>query len=132
MMPILVLLPLWAIMYLGAFGEKPVDEAALDPIARGKIVYEQKAGCGSCHGAGGGGGVGPKLSAGEVSLTFLTAEEQIAFVKAGSSPIKGQPYGDPGRPGGQRIAKSGGMPSFASQLTDEEIADVVAYEREGF
>ncbi|MGQ0742899.1 MAG: c-type cytochrome [Acidimicrobiales bacterium] len=131
MMPVLFLLPLWAITYMGAFGEKEVDSAALTPVQRGKIIYDQVAACGSCHGASGGGGVGPKLSGGEAELTFLTAEEQAAFIKAGSGPIKGQPYGDPNRPGGQRIAKSGGMPGFASQLTDAEIADVVAYEREG-
>ncbi len=129
MMPVIVILPLWAIMYLGAFGEKAVDEAALTPVQRGRVVYQQKAGCGSCHGATGGGGVGPKLSDGEVALTFLTPEEHIAFVKAGSKPIQGQPYGNPDRPGGQHVAKSGGMPGFGGQLTDEEIADVVAYER---
>lgn len=130
MMPVLLLLPLWGIMYMGAFGEREAT-GPLTQVQEGQIVYTQKGGCASCHGAGGGGGVGPKLSSGESELTFLTAEEQVEFVKAGSSPIKGQPYGNPARPGGQRIAKSGGMPTFGGQLTDEEIAAVVAYEREG-
>jgi mono/diheme cytochrome c family protein len=41
-------------------------------------------------------------------------------------------YGDPNRAGGQRSlgAFSGVMPAFGSVLSEEEIADVVRYERE--
>jgi mono/diheme cytochrome c family protein len=126
MMPVILLLPLWAIIYLGAFGE---SSTAAGPRTGAQIF--QQAGCVNCHGAQGQGGVGPQLAGGQVSKTFPNQADQEAFVHTGSSGIKGQPYGDPAREGGQHIAKSGGMPSFAGQLTDEEITAVVTYEREG-
>ncbi len=55
----------------------------------------------------------------------------MAWVQTGSATKKGQPYGDPNRPGGQHTASSGGMPAFGGQLTEAQISAVVAYEREG-
>ncbi len=124
--PVLVLLPLWAIVYLGAFGTPKV--VAQTPEARGAAVFT-KAGCSGCHGAKGEGGVGPKLAGGEAKATFPTEADHIAWVETGSGPKRGQPYGDAGRAGGQHIDKTGGMPAFKGQLSDEEIKDVVAYER---
>ena len=126
MMPVILLLPLWAIVYMGAFGE---SSTAAGP-ASGQEIFQQ-AGCVNCHGAQGQGGVGPALAGGEVVKTFPTAADHEKFVSEGSATIKGQPYGDAGREGGQRTAASGGMPSFAGQLTPEEITAVVTYEREG-
>jgi mono/diheme cytochrome c family protein len=126
MMPVILMLPLWAIVYLGAFGE---SSSAGGPETGAQIF--QRAGCVNCHGAQGQGGVGPMLAGGNVSKTFPNEADQIKFVHEGSSKIKGQPYGDPNREGGQHIANSGGMPTFAGQLTDEEITLVVKYEREG-
>ncbi len=126
MMPVILFLPLWAIVYLGAFGE---SSTAAGP-ATGQEIF-QTAGCVNCHGAQGQGGVGPQLAGGEVSKTFPNEADHIKFVGEGSSKIKGQPYGDPARDGGQHTANSGGMPSFAGQLTEEEITLVVQYEREG-
>ncbi len=77
------------------------------------------------------GGVGPKLAGGATKLTFPDEQAHVDFVKQGSGPIKGQPYGDAGRPGGQRTAASGGMPAFGTQLSDEEVRAVVLYERDG-
>lgn len=131
MMPVLLILPLWAIVYMGTFGER-ASSGPKTPEEIGTEVFT-KAGCGSCHGTSGGGGVGPKLAGGEVALTFPDAKAQEDFVKHGSDPIKGQPYGNPNRPGGQHVAKSGGMPTFGKEfggkLTDEEIAAVVLHER---
>ncbi len=129
MMPVILILPLWAIVYIGAFSEQTSSEP-LTGVALGAQVYVS-AGCTGCHGASGQGGVGPKLSGGDTKLTFPDEQAHADFVKAGSSPVKGQGYGDPARPGGQHIAASGGMPSFGSQLTDEEIKAVVMYERDG-
>ncbi len=126
MMPVILLLPLWAIVYLGAFGE---SSTAAGP-ATGEEIF-QTAGCVNCHGAQGQGGVGPPLAGGEVAKTFPNEEDHVKFVSEGSSKIKGQPYGDPAREGGQHTAASGGMPAFAGQLTEEEITLVVQYEREG-
>ncbi|MGH9276788.1 MAG: c-type cytochrome, partial [Acidimicrobiales bacterium] len=123
MMPILLILPLWAIMYMGAFGER-ATHAAETP----QQLYT--ANCASCHGASGQGGVGPPLSGGVSKLTFPDEAAQIAWVENGSSAVKGQPYGSPDRPGGQKIATSGGMPGFKGQLTDEQIKQIVTYERD--
>lgn len=126
MMPVILILPLWAIVYMGAFGE---SSTAAGP-ATGQELF-QRAGCVNCHGARGEGGVGPRLAGGEVVKTFPNEADHVTFVSEGSSKTRGQPYGDPAREGGQRVANSGGMPAFAGQLTDEEIAAVVQYEREG-
>jgi mono/diheme cytochrome c family protein len=127
MMPVLIVLPIWALLYLGAFGSK--GNVKLTPAQLGAQVYSTK-GCSGCHGAKGEGGVGPALAGGDAKVTFPNEADHIAWVETGSAPHKGQPYGDPNRPGGQRVAASGGMPGFKGQLTDEQIAAVVAYERE--
>jgi mono/diheme cytochrome c family protein len=125
MMPVLVILPFWAMVYMGAFAE-PEGEAG---PRTGAQIYAS-AGCGSCHGPSGGGGVGPRLSGGETKLTFSNPDDMIRWIAEGSSSSRGQPYGDPNRPGGQRPAASGGMPGFATQLSPEEIATVTEYIRE--
>lgn len=130
MAPVLVFLPLWAIVYFGAFGERAPARPE-DPIELGKVVYEE-AGCGACHGATGGGGTGPKLSEGETVKTFPDEAAHIEWVKSGSGPFKGQPYGAPDREGGQRVANQGVMPAFSGTLDNEEIEAVVKFEREGF
>ena len=127
MMPILLILPLWGVLYLGAFGE--VKQPELSPAQLGAEVYQRS--CQSCHGATGQGGSGPALAGGEARKTFPNEADHIAWVETGSATKRGQPYGDPGREGGQRMASSGGMPAFAGQLTPAEIAAVVTHEREG-
>lgn len=129
MMPVILILPLWAIVYIGAFGEQEAS-GPVTPIQLGAQVF-QRAGCAGCHGARGQGGVGPKLSQGDTKLTFPDEQAHVDFVKQGSGAIRGQPYGDAGRPGGQRTAASGGMPAFGTQLTEDEVRAVVLYERDG-
>ncbi|MDQ6928962.1 MAG: cytochrome c [Actinomycetota bacterium] len=126
-MPVIIILPIWGLLYLGAFGSK--GNVVLTPAQVGAKVYAT-AGCAGCHGAKGEGGVGPALAGGDAKVTFPNEADHIAWVETGSGPHKGQPYGDPNRPGGQRVAQSGGMPAFKGQLTDAQIAAVVAYERE--
>lgn len=127
--PVFLVLPFWAILYAGAFGDR---EAAheVDPLQVGAEVF-RSAGCSSCHGATGEGGVGPALAGESVEQTFPDPADQIAWVKSGSigTPAAPQPYGDPGRPDGQRMSK-GGMPSFSGTLSEEQIQAVVRYERE--
>jgi len=130
-MGVLAIVPLWGFLYIGAFGTRGGPEAAAD----GSVLYGNN--CASCHGATGGGGVGPKLAAGEAVLTFPEAknglEDQISWVTLGSAASvgKGNPYGDPDRPGGQHIATSGAMPGFGGRLSPAEIEAIVTYEREG-
>jgi cytochrome c553 len=126
MMPVLIILPIWALLYLGSFGSK--GNVVLTPQQVGAKVFTTN--CATCHGAKGEGGVGPALAGGDAKVTFPNEADHIAWVETGSAPHKGQPYGDPARPGGQRVAASGGMPGFKGPLTDAEIAAVVAYERE--
>jgi mono/diheme cytochrome c family protein len=116
-MPVLVALPLWAVLYGGAFGERATTEEG--PVQKGQVVY-RSAGCSGCHGPTGGGGVGPALS--NVLKTFPDFKDHVAWVRSGSAPYKGQPYGATGK-----IA-TGGMPGFKN-LTDEEVVAVVCHER---
>jgi mono/diheme cytochrome c family protein len=62
--------------------------------------------CAACHGADGGGGLGPKL-AGEVQRRFPDLDDQIAVVAEGR----------------------GTMPAFGSELSDEQLRLVVDYTR---
>ncbi len=116
-MPVLVALPLWAVLYGGAFGERP--STVEGPVQVGQTVYRAQ-GCSGCHGPTGGGGVGPAL--GGVLKTFPDFKDHVAWVRSGSAGVKGQPYGATGK-----IA-TGGMPAFPD-LTDAEVIAVVCHER---
>ncbi|MDP1794600.1 MAG: cytochrome c [Acidimicrobiales bacterium] len=127
-MGVLACLPLWGLLYIGAFGARPShNEEAVD----GGALYGSN--CAACHGANGQGGAGPELRNGETAKTFPGDDglaAQISWIETGSGPFKGKPYGDPNREGGQRIANSGNMPAFAGTLTPEEIEAIAIYERE--
>jgi mono/diheme cytochrome c family protein len=123
-MPVLIALPFWGILYFGAFGTRHT-EAAAPPD--GAAIYTSN--CASCHGPAGQGGVGPALENGESALTFPEEADHISWVQTGSGPFAGQTYGDPDREGGPRASK-GLMPGFAGTLSDAEIQAVVTYERE--
>jgi len=127
--PVLAILPIWAFAYVGALNPPSTAAPVLTPIQQGAQLFAKN--CSPCHGAQGEGGVGPKLAGGEAKLTFPNEADHIAWVNTGSAPHKGQPYGDPNRPGGQHIAKSGGMPPLKGTLTDAEIKNVVTFERDG-
>jgi mono/diheme cytochrome c family protein len=125
--PVLAALPLWAFLYAATIDPNTGKTAPTGPLADGAALFASN--CAACHGATGGGGVGPQLSGGEVLKTFPAYADHIAWVTNGSSLVKGNGYGDPNRPGGQHVAKTGGMPSFKSQLTAQQIAEVVLHER---
>ena len=128
-LPVLAMLPIWAIVYAGVLFVP--EEGITDPVLlEGQGIFDQS--CASCHGNDGGGGVGRPLNAGEVVLTFPDPADHIAFVSEGS-PAAGTPYGSPDRPDGQHIAREtpgGAMPPFGDTLTEEELLAVVRYERE--
>ena len=75
-------------------------------VENGRTVFDHY--CATCHGATGGGGVGPAFTGGLLLHDFATADEQVAFVKRGK----------------------GVMPSFGSILSDRQVRAVVRYERE--
>jgi mono/diheme cytochrome c family protein len=122
MVGLLVVLPIYAFIYYGAFGARHAA-AANDPVAAGNAIFHS-AGCSGCHGANGEGGVGPAMA--NVKKTFPVLADQINWVHTGSGPFTGKTYGNSGR------VATGGMPAFAGQLTDAQIADVVCYERVNF
>lgn len=118
-MPVLAALPIWLFIYAEAM--QPPPEKLTGPLASGATVYSN---CASCHAADGGGGVGPKLSGGDVLKSFPTFEAQYSFVVTGSQPYVGKPYGAASKNG---IA---GMPSWKTNgLTAAEIMAVVCHER---
>ncbi len=92
----------------GEAAETPADSAgpAAD-MALGQSVFE--ANCAVCHGQNGEGGVGPQLGGGAAVANFPDPADQIAVVTDGRA----------------------AMPAWGSSLSEEEIAAVVAYEREG-
>ncbi len=121
----LLLLPIWAISYVGTLERPPQEATGL--LAEGQYIYENR--CASCHGTNGGGGSGYKLADGEVLITFPTLEPMIEWLAKGSAGIGlGNPYGDPAR--GRIVA--GGMPGWADVLTTEELIGVVLHERVKF
>ena len=88
--------------------EVPVGpDGAADPVlVEGRDVWV--ANCSRCHGAGGGGGRGPRLDDGLMVDAYPDPADEIALVAAG----RGQ------------------MPAFADRLDDAEIEAVVRYTRE--
>lgn len=129
--PVVAVLPIWGFVYAGALA---VPEGELDDpeLVIGQEVYRN---CAGCHGAQGQGGTGRPLSDGDVLLTFPDIEDHIAWIEEGSDLVggAGNPYGDPDRPGGQRISGSEGygqMAGWGGTLSAEEIRAVARYERE--
>lgn len=129
-MAALGLLPLWAFMYVRALTESPED--ATGPLGIGEETYSN---CASCHGAGGGGGVGYAFADGAVLETFPNIEDQIRYVYYGTEAYNAagvEVYGNPEREGGvHTTGEQGVMPGFGSQLSAAEIVAVVCYERYG-
>ncbi len=130
-MPVLLFLPIWAYIYVGTL-EEPT-RAVTGIIAEGQEVFQAK--CAACHTASGGGSSsGPKLSDGEVLLTFpddaenLGLAQHVHWVLQGTNGIgEGNPYGAPER---ERTAGwFANMPGHAGDLSAREILAVVLYER---
>jgi mono/diheme cytochrome c family protein len=92
-----------AVFVVMLFANEPsTGTAAKTPGAR---VFA--ANCATCHGAEGGGGVGPQLSDGHVVRAFPAVASEIAVVTDGR----------------------GGMPAFGDQLSAKQISEVVDYTR---
>ena len=115
---VLAMLPLWAVLYGGAFGERSGGEET-GWRAVGPVVYRGQ-GCSGCHGPTGGGGVGPAMDS--VTETFPEFADHVEWIRTGSKPFQGQPYGATGK------VATGGMPGFPD-LSEEEVIAVACYER---
>ena len=121
--PVLIFLPFWAIIFAGTL-ESPERDSEI--IALGREVFDVDGGCAGCHGAEGGGGIGPALSSGQVLGTFPDWEDHVIWVINGSPAEPGTPYGDAGD---VSLGAANGMPAFGEDLSAEEILAVVYYER---
>ena len=123
----LIAMPIWALFMVNSFTTP--KSLTLTPADLGASIFA--ANCTTCHlsnGAGkDGGGIGRPLWHGQAELTFADPVAQLAFVKHGSCGV-GVAYGEANREGGQHKS-IGGMPAFTGVLTDEEILDVISYER---
>lgn len=127
-MATLSLMPVWGFMYVRAVTEPP--EVVEGPLGIGAEIYSS---CASCHGAGGGGGVGYAFSGGSVLETFPHIEDQIRYVHYGTEGYNAEGveiYGNPDREGGPHVTGNlGVMPAFGGQLTQYEILSVICHER---
>lgn len=132
--PVLLTLPVWAAMYVGTLERVPQGLTGL--LGEGEHLYVES-GCAGCHGAEGGGGIGPAFSDGEVHVSFTAIEDQMLWVLQGSAVVgTGNTYtsADSARP----RAVSGGaqMPGYSagnsSELDMEQLLAVVLYERTHF
>jgi mono/diheme cytochrome c family protein len=131
-MPILILLPLWAYVYVAFLDEG----AAASPTELGGELYAAS-GCVGCHGAAGDGGIGWPLWEGESILTFPDVAPMINWIRLGSARLEAElgapaPYGDQDRPGGGRDTgqRSAQMNGFGGSLSPSEIYALTRYVRE--
>jgi len=123
-MPVLLFLPIWLIMYVGTLEEPTREEGVL---YEGGLVYAEH--CAACHGGEGGGGVGPAFSNGAIIETFSLLESQVAWVVHGTQGYADagfETYGDTNKVLGGSGAN---MPAFGAELTVEELVSSVLYER---
>ncbi len=128
-MPVIALLPVWAVLYTNSVKEPEVQDEALT------VGAEVFSSCSGCHGSGGEGGVGAQLNEGEVLLTYPDPVAMMEWIYLGAEGWTGTtgsaPYGDPDRPGGPHDTGTlpGVMPAFGD-LDANELANVTRYVRE--
>ncbi len=127
--PVLLTLPVWAAMYVGTLERVPQGLTGL--LGEGEHLYVE-AGCSGCHGAEGGGGIGPALADGEVHVTFTSIEDQVVWIAQGSAIVgTGNNYSSADSPRPRAVA--GQMPGFglgaSNELDMEELLAVTLYER---
>ena len=125
-MPVLAGLPLWAYTYQATLEPPPSGETT--PVDQGAAVYKA-AGCVSCHMADGSGSASvPALT--DVGDVWPDHRDHMLWVRLGNrgwfEATGRDTYG-----ADDRQTNGGVMQSFAS-LTDEQLAQVVLYERVTF
>jgi len=103
-----------------------VSSSTVNYVALGQQIYSGAAACAGCHGANGGGGVGPAFIAGELYTTFPTCSDHAKWIQLGSAGWQsevGATYG------AEDKVSIGGMPGFQGKLTEDELYAVVVFER---
>lgn len=119
----LVLLPIWAVVL--ATTSDPQSPKQAGPLTVGAQTYST---CSSCHGAAGGGGVGPALNAGAVVKTFPDPADQLRWVMLGTAGFEAEgttTYGATKKP----VGGGGNMPAQIA-LETTELLGVIRHERE--
>jgi mono/diheme cytochrome c family protein len=107
-------------------GKGVASTNAVNYVAVGQQVYSGAAACAGCHGANGGGGVGPSFIGGALYKTFPTCADHAKWIQLGSAGWQaevGAAYG------AEDTISIGGMPGFQGKLTEEELMAVVVFER---
>ncbi len=128
-MGLVACVPVWALSYAGTMQQPAVEDLLYIDAAE---VYNVTGGCAGCHGAAGAGGAGYAFSNKEIVSTFPNPVDQMVHVARGSAAINGEPYGDPERPGGQRVSGakgSGAMPAQKDALTQVQLELAILHER---
>jgi mono/diheme cytochrome c family protein len=124
--PVLALLPLWAVIY--AVTLDPATPTEPGPAELGAEVYAGK-GCSGCHGAGGAGaGAVPALTS--TAEDFPKPADMVRWVALGTVGYQAAGIEEyaPGKP----VGAGGQMPAWADSLTAEELMAVVLHERTAF
>lgn len=116
----LAALPLWGYVYVRTLEPPPSGEDS--PLALGEAVYSGN--CASCHGATGAGISAPGFVDGAVQETWPDWRDHAAWVRLGTDGWPGSTYGANEKP----VGGGGTMPPWPT-LTDQQIAEVVLYER---
>jgi mono/diheme cytochrome c family protein len=122
MIPVLTMLPIWALMYALTL-DKPSATTA-GPVLEGATVYSK---CAGCHGGTGGGGVGPQLSGGAVIKQFPNIADHLSWVMEGSEGFRKAGLKTFGT--SKTSIDNGVMPGWAT-LSAEDLIAVVRHERE--
>ena len=107
-------------------GTGVASSSTVNYVALGQQVYSGAAACAGCHGANGGGGVGPAFIGGELYTTFPTCSDHAKWIQLGSAGWQsevGPTYG------AEDKVSIGGMPGFQGKLTEDELYAVVVFER---
>jgi mono/diheme cytochrome c family protein len=125
-MPVLAFLPLWAYVYQATL--EPAPSGELTPLEAGGEVYTSSA-CAGCHGSGGA-GTASVPSFDDVLDVWPDFRDQMMWVRIGNSgwydTTGSQVYGATDKP-----SNGGNMPAHPL-LSDQELAEVVLYERVQF
>lgn len=127
-LPAYVLIPILAIgLLLSVVRISNEQSEAAGPSLPGGAEYAAQ--CAACHGPDGGGGVGPALK--DTHTVFPDPKEQFAWVKEVANTHSG-PYGAENKGNAGKGSVPGAMPKFGGSLSDDQIWDVVIFERATF
>lgn len=126
--PTYVLIPILAIgLLLSVVRVSNETASSAGPALPGGPEYAAQ--CAACHGPDGGGGVGPALK--DTHTVFPDPTEQFNWVKDQANVHSG-PYGADNKGNAGKGASPGAMPKFGGSLSDDQVWDVVIYERATF